>query len=273
MDTRRVRVSCEFVQLAEVRTPIIMQIRPLQEPPVTLLEEGWTTDPQVDTHGYTDLYGNPCLRLTLPVGRSTFRYSAIAEVPDAVEHVNMSAPQLPADQLPDNVLIYTLPSRFCLPEMLADEAMDRFGASTPGYERVQQILDHVWDHVTFQYGSSNSLTTAHDVNISGFGVCRDFAHLAISFCRALDIPARYVFGYLPELDMVPVADPMDFAAWIEVWLGDRWWTFDPRNNEQRKGRILIGRGRDASDVAMVTAFGMPVLESMTVDAREVPKSE
>jgi transglutaminase-like putative cysteine protease len=130
----------------------------------------------------------------------------------------------------------------------------------------------VWQHVKFQYGSSTSLTTAHDVNMSGFGVCRDFAHLAISFCRALDIPARYVFGYLPEIDMDPVANPMDFAAWIEVWLGDRWWTFDPRNNEQRKGRILIGRGRDASDVAMVTAFGMPILESMTVDAREISRA-
>jgi len=201
MDTRRVHVSCEFVQLTDAETPIIMQIRPLPQPSVTLLEEGWTTDPHVDTHGYTDLYGNPCLRLTLPAGRSTFRYSALAQVPDAVEPVDMSAPQLPADQLPDDVLIYTLPSRFCLPEMLADEAMDRFGASAPGYERVQQILDHVWDHVTFQYGSSNAFTTAHDVNLSGFGVCRDFAHLAISFCRALDIPARYVFGYLPEIDM------------------------------------------------------------------------
>lgn len=269
MDTRLVRVSCEFVQLTEVETPIIMQIRPRQEEPVKILEENWTIDPNVPTHAYTDLYENPCLRMTLPAGRSTFNYSAIAQVPNAVEPVDINAPQLPADQLPDDVLIYTLPSRFCLPEMLAEEAMDRFGASPPGYARVQEILDYVWDHVQFQYGSTNSLTTAHDVNISGLGVCRDFAHLAISFCRALDLPARYVFGYLPEIDMVPVADPMDFAAWIEVWLGDRWWTFDPRNNEQRKGRVLCGRGRDASDVAMVTAFGMPLLESMTVDAREI----
>lgn len=272
MDTRRVRVSCEFVQFTQAETPIVMQVRPLQEAPVVLSQEAWTVDPHVVTHAYTDLYGNPCLRLTLPVGRSTFRYSAIAEVPDAVEPVDVNAPALPADQLPDDVLIYTLPSRYCVPEMLADEAVARFGASAPGYQQVQQILDYVWEHVQFQYGSTDSLTTAHDVNISGLGVCRDFAHLAISFCRALDIPARYVFGYLPEIDMEPIANPMDFAAWIEVWLGDRWWTFDPRNNEQRKGRVLIGRGRDASDVAMVTAFGMPTLESMTVDAREVTGS-
>ena len=115
------------------------------------------------------------------------------------------------------------------------------------------------------------LTTAADVNASGFGVCRDFTHLAISFCRALNIPARYVFGYLPDMDVPPDPAPMDFAAWMEVWLGDRWWTFDPRNNRRRKGRILIGCGRDASDVAMVTTFGAPLLESMTVHAQEEPE--
>ena len=116
--------------------------------------------------------------------------------------------------------------------------------------------------------TDQATTTAADVNDSGLGVCRDFAHLAISFCRALDIPARYVFGYLPAMDIAPRPEPMDFAAWMEVWLGDRWWTFDPRNNEQRKGRVLIGHGRDAADVAMMTSFGMPRLESMTVVAEE-----
>jgi transglutaminase-like putative cysteine protease len=101
-------------------------------------------------------------------------------------------------------------------------------------------------------------------------VCRDFAHLAISFCRALNIPARYTFGYLPDMDVSPDPAPMDFAAWMEVWLGDRWWTFDPRNNAHRKGRVVIARGRDAADVAVATTFGGPVLESMTVDSAEVP---
>src|SRR6266540_2555005 len=132
------------------------------------------------------------------------------------------------------------------------------------------ICDYVHTHLTFSYGSSDPRSTAVDVNTSGFGVCRDFTHLAISFCRALNIPARYVFGYLPGMDVPPDPAPMDFAAWMEVWLGDRWWTFDPRNNRRRKGRILIGRGRDASDVAMVTTFGAPVLESMCVHAAEEP---
>jgi transglutaminase-like putative cysteine protease len=138
----------------------------------------------------------------------------------------------------------------------------------PGYRRVQAICQHVHDHLTFQYGSTNAWTTAADVNMSRLGVCRDFTQLAISFCRALNIPARYVFGYLPDLDVPVDPNPMDFAAWMEVWLGDRWWTFDPRNNIGRKGRVVIGRGRDASDVAMATTFGGPYLETMVVRSEE-----
>ena len=138
----------------------------------------------------------------------------------------------------------------------------------PGYGRVQAICDYVHGHLRFEYGASTPMTTAADAHTTGYGVCRDFTHLAVSFCRALNIPARYVFGYLPEIE-VPHRDlPMDFAAWMEVYLGDRWWTFDPRNNERRKGRVLIGRGRDASDVAMATTFGSPRLESMIVISEE-----
>ena len=162
---------------------------------------------------------------------------------------------------PDEVLIFTLPSRYCLPDVLGAEAWSRFGAMPPGYRRVQAICDYVNNHLKFSYGTSDSRTTAADVHASGYGVCRDFTHLAVSFCRALNIPARYVFGYLPEIEVPKRGLPMDFAAWMEVYLGDRWWTFDPRNNERRKGRVLIGRGRDAGDVAMATTFGAPYLES------------
>jgi transglutaminase-like putative cysteine protease len=220
--------------------------------------------------GYTDLYGNPCLRAVLPAGRSSFRYQALAVVPDRTEEVDPEAPERAPDDLPDDTLIYTLPSRYCLPDVLGDEAWSRFGGLAPGYRRVQAICDYVHGHLTFQYGSSTALSSAVDVNRAGRGVCRDFTHLAISFCRALNIPARYVFGYLPDMDVPPDPAPMDFAAWMEVWLGDRWWTFDPRNNMPRKGRILIGRGRDASDVAMATTFGGPRLESMLVQAEEAP---
>ncbi len=269
MNVRWVRIGCEFVQNAMFNTPATLQIRARNEAPVKLEDERWSCEPELQTHSYRDLYENPCLRLVLPAGRSRFTYSAVAEVPDATEEADEDAPQLPPDRLPDDTLIYTLPSRFCLPDMLSDEALRRFGQSATGYRRVQEICDYVWGHLEFQYGSSTAITTSHDVNESGFGVCRDFTHLAISFCRALEIPARYVFGYLPEIDVAADPSPMDFAAWMEVWLGDRWWTFDPRNNSRRKGRILIGRGRDASDVAMVTAFGQPTLESMVVIAEEV----
>ena len=132
-----------------------------------------------------------------------------------------------------------MPSHYCLPDVLGNEAWSRFGGLAPGYRRVQAICDYVHDHLVFQYGSSTALSSAADVDSSGRGVCRDFTHLAISFCRALNIPARYVFGYLPDMDVPPDPAPMDFAAWMEVWLGDRWWTFDPRNNSSRRGRVVI----------------------------------
>jgi transglutaminase-like putative cysteine protease len=263
MSLRRVRVGCEFVYLAEVPTPTVFQVQPFGE----VVRAESAVDPAVDSHGYVDLYGNPCLRLILPAGRSTFRYEALVDVPDATEDADEEAPELRPADLPDDVLIYTLPSRYCLPEMLGDEAWSRFGGMPTGYRRVQAICDHVNKHLEFRYGSTTATSTSADVNASGLGVCRDFTHLAISFCRSLNIPARYVFGYLPDIDIAP--DPMDFAAWMEVWLGGRWWTFDPRNNRRLKGRVVIGRGRDASDVAMATTFGAPVLESMAVTAEEV----
>ncbi len=269
MGSRWIRVGCEFVQLTPVATPVVMQIRASPEPGVSIDAESWQLDPHVSTHPYTDVYGNRCLRLVLPEGESRFRYEAQVEVPEEAEPMDSAAPQLSADALPDEVLLYTLPSRYCLPEMLGEEPQRRFAQATSGYARVQAVCDHVNAHLTFQYGSSTATTTSHDVHLSGFGVCRDFTHLAIAYCRALDIPARYVFGYLPQIDVEPLADPMDFAAWMEVWLGDRWWTFDPRNNQRRKGRVIIGRGRDASDVAMVTAFGQPHLVSMSVIAAEI----
>ncbi len=264
---RQVRVGCEFVYTAEVDTPTVLQVEARDEAPVEVIRQEWWVRPSIQMHRYTDLYGNSCVRLTMPAGRCAIRYDAVTLVPDASEDTDERAPQLPVGELPDHVLVYTLPSRFCLPDVLGYQAWQLFGGMPAGYSRVQAICAYVHSYLTFSYGSSTALSTAADTYTSGFGVCRDYTHLAISFCRALNIPARYVFGYLPDID-VPPDGAMDFAAWMEVWLGDRWWTFDPRNQRQRKGRIVIGRGRDASDVAMVTAFGGPVLESMAVYAAE-----
>jgi transglutaminase-like putative cysteine protease len=268
VQTRQIDIGCGFTYRAEIETPVVFHIQPRPAPELTLTGPRLDAGPAMALHSYTDLYGNPCVRAVLPAGQSVVRYAALAIVPDAPEDADETAPERPAADLPDDTLLFTLPSRYCLPDLLGDEAWSRFGGLTPGYGRVQAICDYVHDHLTFAYGSTTATSTAADVFASGRGVCRDFTHLAISFCRALNIPARYVFGYLPDMDVPPDPAPMDFAAWMEVWLGDRWWTFDPRNNTRRKGRIVIGRGRDASDVAMATTFGGPVLEQMVVRAEE-----
>jgi len=289
METRRLLIGCDFTYVAEIPTPAVFQVEPVEAPLISVEGSRWNTDPVVQTHRYADLYGNRCVRTVLPAGRSTISYHAVAVVPDAAEDTDEDAPEIMPDALPDHTLIYTLPSRYCLPDALADESWARFGGLPPGYRRVRAICDYVHGYLTFQYGSSTALSSAVDVNLAGCGVCRDFTHLAISFCRALNIPARYVFGYLPFANALdPAAGaptrasqntgdltverddqaPMDFAAWMEVWLGDRWWTFDPRNNTGRKGRVVIGRGRDATDVAMATTFGGPFLESMVVQTEE-----
>ena len=148
-----------------------------------------------------------------------------------------------------------MPSRFCLPDELGHEAWQRFGHLEPGWARVQAIVDFVHGHLTWVAGASNPWTTAADAYRAGQGVCRDFAHLAITFCRALNIPARYVFGYIPDIEAPPPTEPMDFAAWFEAYLDGRWHTFDARNNTPRVGRVIVGRGRDAVDVALITSFG------------------
>ncbi|MGI8723409.1 MAG: transglutaminase-like domain-containing protein [Geodermatophilaceae bacterium] len=270
---RQIRVGCEFRYEAAAETPAVFLVQSSAAGPQTVLQQTYETTPTVQRHGYADLYGNNCQRLTLPVGASTVRYDAFVEVPDETEEVDLDVPETPVSELPDDALHYTLASRYVLPDILGHEAWERFGAQAPGYRRVQAIVDYVNGHLEFTHGSSTPLTTAVDVHESRQGVCRDYVHLAITFCRALNIPARYVFGYLPDMDVVLPPGEMDFAAWMEVYLDDRWWTFDPRNNRPRKGRVVVGRGRDALDVAMVTTYGAPQLVAMKVWADEVQESE
>jgi transglutaminase-like putative cysteine protease len=265
---RQVRVGCEFRYTAAIDTPAVFQVMPYDAGSAVVRTATWESDPDLLRHGYSDLYGNPCQRLTLPAGSSALRFDALVSVPDATEEVAWAAPETTVTDLPDEALVYTMPSRYVLPDVLGDEAWDTFGSMQPGYSRVQAVVNHVHANLTFEMGSSTPLTTAADVWAAKRGVCRDFAHVSLSFLRALNIPARYVFGYLPDMDVPPAAEPMDFAAWIEVYLDGTWYTFDPRNNAARKGRVLIGRGRDALDVAMVTTFGGPVLERMEVWAEE-----
>jgi transglutaminase-like putative cysteine protease len=259
-----IQVGCEFSYRAEVPTHAVFQVEPRLDGSSRAVDEQWTITPRNGLSRYVDSFGNMCRRSSLPAGLSTWRYNAVLEVPDEWDACRPDAAEIAPGALPDDVLVYTLPSRFCPSQELANDAWRLFGAVPPGWGRVQAICDWVHDEITFGYLTTDPLATAVDVFHRRAGVCRDFAHLAVTFCRALNIPARYVFGYLPDLGVPVSPDPMDFCAWMEVFLDGQWWTFDPRNNQPRIGRALIARGRDALDVAMVSTYGGPELLSMTV---------
>ena len=264
----RIRVGCEFLHDSPGPTPTVWQVRPRADASQRLTSETWVAEPLLPRTSYHDVYGNVCDRMTLPAGPSVVRYDALVEVPSDFDDADKGARQVPVESLPDEAMVYLLPSRFCLSDVLRDRAWELFGATEPGWSRVVAVCDWVHDNVRFQAGASTALTSALDVWESRTGVCRDFAHLGLTLCRSLNIPARYVFGYLPDIGVPPPHEPMDFCAWIEVYLEHRWWTFDPRNNVARTGRVVIGRGRDALDVAMVTTYGAPFLQRMTVWADE-----
>jgi transglutaminase-like putative cysteine protease len=262
-----VRVGCEFAYEAEAGCPSLWQVRPRPHELHRLVHEIWEPPSSVQT--YVDVFGNECDRLTIPAGSSVLRYDATVEVPEEDDAVDPSASQVAIEDLPDEAFAYLLPSRFCWPDVLYDAAWELFGATGMGAERVLAVTSWVHNALTYKVGASDTKTTALDVFESRAGVCRDYTHLGITFCRALNIPARYVSGYLPDIHVEPPDLAMDFCTWFEAWLGGRWWPFDPRNNSPRIGRVVIARGRDALDTAMVTTWGAPMLLSMKVWADEV----
>ncbi len=264
----RLRVGCELSFEAEAATPSVWQVRLRPDGPHRLLSESWEASPDRPSTGYLDSYGNACDRLTLSEGTSTVRYDATVEVSGQRDEVDTDAAQVGVEDLPDESLLFLLPSRFCLSDVLHDKAWELFGATAPGWARVQAVCDWVHANLRYASGSTDPLTTAVDVVESGTGVCRDYAQVGVTFCRSLNVPARYVSGYVPNIDTRVPEEPMDFGSWFEAYLGGRWWTFDPRSNERRVGRVVIGRGRDAADVAMVTTYGNPVLTNMEVWAEE-----
>jgi len=261
-----VKIGCHFEHHAVEATPSLWQVRPRTDGPHRIVSETWS--PPAPAAAYVDSYGNVCDRLTLPAGPSTLRYDAVAEVPSNFDETDRTAAQVAIEDLPDEAFVYLLPSRFCWPDVLYDQAWAMFGSSAPGWARAQAVSDWVHANIAYQVGASTPMTTANDVWQSRSGVCRDLTQLGITLCRALNIPARYVAGYLPDIGVAPPDLPMDFCSWYEVWLGGRWWTFDPRNNEPRIGRVVIARGRDALDAAMVTIWGAADLKVMTVWADE-----
>ena len=211
-------------------------------------------EPAVSATSYLDSFGNRCTRFVAPAGRLRLTSSALVYDSGQPDPVNLSAHECAVGDLPNEVLTYLLPSRYCEVDRFSNIAFELFGTTRPGWARVRAICDWVHEKVTFDYGRARPTKTALDVLTERVGVCRDFQHLAITLCRALNIPARYATGYLGDIGFPP-GGPMDFSAWFEVYLEDRWWTFDARHNVPRIGRVLMATGRDASDVAITTSFG------------------
>lgn len=226
-------------------------------------------DPPVPVSAYRDSFGNWCTRIVAPQG--TLRVSADALVTDSgiPDPYVPDARQVPVPDLPEEALLFLLGSRYCETDRLSNTAWQLFGQGPTGWARVQAICDYVHRHITFGYENARMTRTALEAFHEQVGVCRDYTHLAVAFCRCMNIPARYCTGYLGEIGMPPPYGPMDFAAWFEVYLDGHWHTFDARNNIPRIGRVLIARGRDAADVAISNSFGPNTLTSFRVWTDEV----
>lgn len=227
------------------------------------------TQPAVSVAAYRDLFGNWCSRLVAPPGKFVLRTDALIRDSGLPDAVVQDAMQVPVECLPESALVYLLGSRYVETDQLADIAWSHFGGGPTGWARVQAICDFVHNHIEFGYQHARRTRTAWEAYREGRGVCRDYAHLAIAFCRCMNIPARYCTGYLGDIRIPLVPAPMDFAGWFEVYLGDRWYTFDARNNTPRIGRVLMARGRDACDVALISTFGPNILQRFEVWAAEV----
>jgi transglutaminase-like putative cysteine protease len=259
-----IRFGYDITVDCEQPTPMVclMEIRPERHgdlvAPVQLV-----TTPSVETHTYIDMFGNVCRRFTAPPGDFSIWADGTISDSGAEDPVCPDAAEVPVPDLPDECLAYLLGSRYCETDQLSQIAWDRFEHVAPGWNRVQAICDFVHNHLAFDYMKARATRTALEAYEERVGVCRDYAHLAITLCRCMNIPARYVNGHLGDIG-VPILDPMDFSAWMEVYLGGKWVTFDPRNNTPRIGRIVVARGRDAADVPLINSFGQHVLKSFRV---------
>jgi transglutaminase-like putative cysteine protease len=266
----RVRVGCEFDIESDGPVPMLMLVRARPDAEHTTVHESqWLEPNSLDVREYIDSFGNRCWRLTVPGGPVQVRYDAVVDVADEPDPVVPDAHVVPVEHLPDDALVFTLPSRYVQSDQLLDIAWQLFGETPPTWARVQAVVEWVHSNVRYETGSSLPSTSALDVFERRVGVCRDFALLSVALCRALNIPARYTFGYLPDIDVEPPDTPMDFHAWFEAFLGGRWYTFDARHNRPRVGRVVVGRGRDAVDVALTTSYGATTLKQMIVWADAV----
>jgi len=267
----KIRAGYEIAYQCPQPTPMILMlsVHPSRAPDL-ITPDQLRLDPEIPVNGYHDGFGNVCHVIHAPAGRIRLSTDFLINDSGAPDDVAPSAAQHPLEELPVETLVYLLGSRYCETDRFIQLAWSKFGTTAKGWPLVQAICDYVHDRVEFGYRHANPTKTAWDAHAERRGVCRDFAHLAITLCRCMNIPARYCSGYLGDIGVPPDPEPMDFSAWFEVYLGDRWYTFDARHNTPRIGRILMARGRDATDVAISTSFGPCTLAGFKVVTDEVP---
>lgn len=265
-----IRVGYELGYLFPQPTPVVLALNVHYSRASDLVRPDYVVIvPSVPVGAYRDMFGNWCSRILAPAGRVRITADAVVRDSGLPEPSFVEAEQIPVQLLPEEAMTFLLGSRYCETERLLDTAWSLFATGPTGWSRVQAICDFVHRHVTFGYEHARVTKTAWEVYVERTGVCRDFAHLAVTLCRCMNIPARYCTGYLGDIGIPPPHGPMDFAAWFEAYLGGRWYTFDARNNVPRIGRVLIARGRDAADVAITTTFGPNTLEGFRVWTDEV----
>lgn len=266
----KIRLGYEMVFSCTQVTPMILTLNVHSSRAAFLLKpDQIITNPPLPLSGYRDLYGNWVTRLTLMPGDTTITNDTLINDSGEPDRIRPEARQLPVQSLPEATLVYLIGSRYCETDLLSNEAWRLFGDGPTGWHRVQAICDFVHQHISFGYEHARSTMTAAEVYRERKGVCRDFTHLAVTFCRCLNIPARYCTGYLSDIGLPPPFAEMDFAAWFEAYLDGEWHTFDPRNNKRLIGRILMAQGRDAADVSLSNSFGETTLKSFKVVTEEI----
>jgi transglutaminase-like putative cysteine protease len=268
----RLGYDIAFETPREVAVVALLHVHPTRVPDLLEPDVLHTNDGVVRDE-YVDSFGNRCTRLVVPAGELELRASTLIEDSGLPDPAGTNAVEHPVAELPTETLQFLLASRYCEVDLLSPIAHDLFGGIAPGWPRVQAICGWVNWKVEFGYPYARPTKTALDVYTERRGVCRDFQHLAITFCRAMNIPARYATGYLGDIGLYVPPAPMDFSAWFEVYLGNRWWTLDARHNQPRIGRVLMATGRDAADVALTTAFGSATLKRFFVVSDEVTANE
>jgi transglutaminase-like putative cysteine protease len=265
----KIRLGYEVIYDCPRPTPMLLMLHVHHSrAPDLIVPDQMATDPVLPISAYRDAFGNWVSRIVAPPGRTRIYSTALIRDSGLTDPVVADAPQHEVQDLPDDALVFLLGSRYCETDRLSDTAWQLFGNTPPGWARVQAICDFVHNHIVFNYADARATRTAFEAFTEQKGVCRDFAHLGVAFCRAMNIPARYCTGYLGDIG-VPPGGPMDFAGWFEAYLGGQWYTFDPRNNEPRIGRVLMARGRDAVDVPISNTFGPNILAGFTVVTDEV----